>query len=425
VADRLTTTSITAPAGVKPGIRNYRVWGSTSLVVSPVYTVPLANCGTLVCYTTGTLGGAEGTREARVAVLNASDQLVTTLDLGAFECRGLAAEADGHFAALLWAPGPADDCNDYTQNGRIYLKRYTIAGAADWTVELTNTSTSGNGPNCPTDWGIGESRVDFGGGRYGAYYHVHSQSGHEGDTLKYVTVAGAATTSWTWGCSHSMSEILRFNAGQFLPVCVTDCYPGTSGSDFATTAIGGIYVNHDDAKVMNLDAGCNGNVAGELGGGAPAMAGWKVVFNGHRNAATLGRTSYSTSSMNQDIGFTSISSALAPGSVLWLTNTPSINEANSSIARFTPDCDSAEQYVVGWTEPLSTYRYMLGRVNASGTVIEAMTDVAAQAKWGRRDDPFRTHFNGDVVWAWFDAAGSTTLRVARVRSGGTAQCAAF
>jgi hypothetical protein len=412
---------------VKLGIRNYRVWGSTSLVVSPVYTVPLANCGTLVCYTTGTMGGSSGTRQARVAVLGANDQLVTTLDLGAFECRGLAAEADGHFAALLWAPGSATDCNDYTQNGRIYLKRYTITGQADWTVELTNTATTGLGPNCPTDWGIGESRVDFGGGRYGAYYHVHSQSGHEGDTLKYVTAAGATTTQWTWGCSHSMSEILRFNesAARFMPACVTDCYPGTSGSNFASSSIGGIYLNHDDAKVMDLDAGCNGNVAGELGSGAPAPSGWKVVFNGHRNAATLGQSSYSTSSMNQDIGFTSISSTLGTGSVVWLTNTPSINEADSSIARFIPDCDSTEQYVMGWTEPLSTYRYMLGRVNASGTVIEAMADVAAQAKWGRRDDPFRTHFNGDVVWAWFDSAGSTTLRVARIRSGGTYQCAAF
>jgi len=29
------------------------------------------------------------------------------------------------------------------------------------------------------------------------------------------------------------------------------------------------------------------------------------------------------------------------------------------------------------------------------------------------------------VWAWFDAANATTLHVARLRSGGSAQCATF
>ena len=69
--------------------------------------------------------------------------------------------------------------------------------------------------------------------------------------------------------------------------------------------------------------------------------------------------------------------------------------------------------------------YKLGRIGATGTFIEAPIDVAAKARWGQRDDPFRVHTNRDVVWAWFDAANATTLHVARLRSGGTAQCAAF
>ncbi len=426
LTDSLGASSVTTPEGVKPGVSNWRVWGTATLAIAPVYTAPLANCGTLVCFTTGTGAGSAGTRTARVAYLDASDQLVATYNLGAFECRGLAAEPDGHFAALLWAPGTATDCNDYTVNGRIYVQRFDIAGTPGWTTELTNLSTTGLGPNCPTDFGLGDSRMDFGGGKYGVYYHVHSQSGHEGDTLKYIDTTGVETTTWPWGCSHSMSNLLRFNpaSSNFMPACVTDCYPGTTSSDFTTGSIGGVYINNRN-KVIDVDGGCNGSVAGELGGGAVAPSGWKIVFNSHQNAATMGQSSYSKTTMNQDIGFASIASGLTlSGSVVWLTTT-TLNEADSAISRYTPACDSTEQYVVGWAETGTTYKYRLGRVNAAGAFIEAPLDITATAKWGRRDDPFRTHINGDIVWSWFDAAASTSLRFARLRSGNTAQCASF
>ena len=59
--------------------------------------------------------------------------------------------------------------------------------------------------------------------------------------------------------------------------------------------------------------------------------------------------------------------------------------------------------------------------SATGTFLEGPTTITT-AKWGERDDPFRDHLNGDIVWAWFDSAGSTTLKLARLRSGGTASC---
>ncbi|HET9953338.1 MAG TPA: hypothetical protein VFQ61_02480 [Polyangiaceae bacterium] len=419
IADQLSSVEVTTPEGVRAGVRNWRVWASTSLNIAPVFTTPLANCGTLVCYTTG----SGSTRRARVTRLDAQDKLVETYDLGAYECRGLAAEPDGHFGALLWEPGTKTDCADAEASGSIYVSRFDATGKSLWSKELTNLSTSGLGPNCPTEFGIGESRLEFGGGKYGAYYHVHSKSGHEGDTLKYVDLSGTESTTWSWGCSHSMSNVLRFNPtdSKFLPACVTDCYPGTGDGDFAAVSIGGIYLNNK-TKVLDVDGGCNGSVAGELGGGAIAPSGWKLVFNAHQNPATLGQKSYNTSTMNQDIGFASVSSSFAPGAVKWLTNTPSIQEADSSIERLKLACDPTEQYLVGWAEPGSTYKYKLGRINANGEFLEAATDVTAKAKWGRRDDPFRAHANGDIVWAWFDAPNSTTLHFARVRSGGTAQC---
>ena len=423
--DRLVVADVTVPAAVKPGRSNYRIWGSSSLNISPVYTVPLGNCGTLVCITTGTADTrtALGTSHAYAIKLDANDRLVTAYDLGAYECRGLAAEADGHFAALLWAASTTKDCADPAANGHIFVSRFDVAGTAGWSTELTNTT--GSDINCPTDFGLGESRMEFGGSSYGAYYHVHSQSGHEGDTLKYVDLTGKQSTTWTWGCSHSMSNLLRYNAGdkKFMPACATDCYPGTSSSDFTTGSIGGVYTNNRN-KVIDVDAGCNGSVAGELGGAAVAPSGWKIVFNAHQAPTTLGQSSYDKTTMNQDIGFASIGAGLTTGGVVWLTTT-SINEADSGIERWTPSGDATEQYVAGWAETSSPYVYKLARVDATGKLLEGPLDVTAKAKWGRRDDPFRAHGNGDVVWAWFDAASSTTMRFARLRSGGTATCAGF
>jgi hypothetical protein len=83
---------------------------------------------------------------------------------------------------------------------------------------------------------------------------------------------------------------------------------------------------------------------------------------------------------------------------------------------------TGEQYVVGW---LAGTTYYLARVSAAGAFLENPTAITT-AKWGERADPFRDHLNKDIVWAWFDAAGSTTLKFARLRSGNTApSCAAL
>ena len=99
-----------------------------------------------------------------------------------------------------------------------------------------------------------------------------------------------------------------------------------------------------------------------------------------------------------------------------------MNEADSAIARWQPKATPTEQYLVGWMEPGTTAAYKLARIDAAGNFLEGPTDVAPRARWGQRDDPFRVHANGDVVWAWFDAAGATTLHVARLRSGTPGQC---
>jgi hypothetical protein len=120
--------------------------------------------------------------------------------------------------------------------------------------------------------------------------------------------------------------------------------------------------------------------------------------------------------MNQDIGFSSITGSYTAGSVVWLTNTASIDEMDSSIARFEP-AGSGEQYLVGWVEGATNRVFKLALLGPSGSLIEAPITVTNLVQWGRRDDPFRQHFDGDVVWAWFDSAGSTTLNIGRVDAG--------
>lgn len=404
LVDRIQVSSAELAEGVKSGERNWRVWASESFRVAPVFIAPLENCGTLVGYTGETGGGIT----ARAAVFDESDTLVRELVLGEnLELRGLAAEPDGHFGALLW-----DDTAD-----AIRVERFAFDGTSVGSTPLVNSD------NSPTDFGIGDSRLTFGGGTYGAYYHVHSDSGHEGDTLKWVNAAsGAESTEWSWGCSHSMSNLLSFHGdlGEFLPVCVTDCYPGTDG-DFATQSQGGLYFNHRN-HIMDVDGGCNGSVAAELGGAAVAPNGWKVVFNAHQAPMTLGQDSYDPGSMNQDIGFVSIGADGSVSDVVWLTHSSDQDEADAAMARWTPDGDSDEQYVVGWQ---GDGAHHLARVGSDGAILEGPSDVSGTVSWGERDDPFRRHTNGDIVWAWFDDAGSQTLHLARILSGGTATCATF
>lgn len=397
--ERFSRVDVTVPEGVEAGTSSWRIWGVGALNVAPVFTVPLAGCETMVGYTSS---GAAGIT-ARAVKIDGGGAVLEAFDLGAGrELRGLAAEGDGSFGALVWDP----------TGQRIWVERHAVDGTLAWSTELTNAD------NHPTDFGIGDSRLDVGGGNYRAYYHVHSDSGHEGDTLKTVSATdGVESTNWGWGCSHSMSEVLRWNdaIGDFMSGCVTDCYPGTNG-DFATASIGGVYIDGGVSKIVDVDAGCNGSVAGELGSAAPYAGGWAVTFNGHQAMATLGQSSYDVTSMNQDVGFATVAGDRTPSAVVWLTTTASVNEDDTSIALWRPAGATADEFVIGWHEP-GAETWWLARIDESGEMLEGPLDATANAAWGRRDDPFRTAQNGDVMWSWFDTPGSTTLHVGRIYAG--------
>ena len=52
LGQRITVTTVSAPAGVTAGDSSFRIWGQGSLRIAPVYTTPAADCGTLIGYTT-------------------------------------------------------------------------------------------------------------------------------------------------------------------------------------------------------------------------------------------------------------------------------------------------------------------------------------------------------------------------------------
>lgn len=88
-------------------------------------------------------------------------------------------------------------------NVKMYVRKVSSVGAQVWQVEIQNRVVNYSLVNLPTDFHIGDSRMEYGGGKYEVYYHVHSDTGHEGDTAHTVTDAGVNATLWAWGCSHS------------------------------------------------------------------------------------------------------------------------------------------------------------------------------------------------------------------------------
>ena len=104
---------------------------------------------------------------------------------------------------------------------------------------------------------------------------------------------------------------------------------------------------------MDVAAGCNGSVAGELGGAAVAPSGWKLVCNAHQAPVDDGPVvvQHVDDEPGHRVRQRSPPTRPLSGAVVWLTTTAGVNEADSAIARWQPEGDATEQYVVGWLEP--------------------------------------------------------------------------
>ena len=346
---RVTTTAVQLPHALEGGSVSWCTWGQCYLGPR-LYPAPRADGSLLI-------GWTDSSGDGHVSVVSGG-AITTTYDFPDHKLRGLVAHVDGTFAVLL------------KEGVDLYLSKRAANGAALWTTYLNSESAEDSSP-------CGDHRLAHGGGRYAAYWAVHSYSGHEGDQLRYVNDSGAIVSGgWTWGCSHSMAELVGYhpNDQTFTNFCSTDCYPSPPGlkMNYSTTIFTG-------------DGNCSGGVSLQLGQMAAAETGWKVVFSA---VDTPDEAAYG-------IGLATAGGSAAR-TLVWLTDTDGSQERDPVIARL--GTRLPERYLVGW-RTISDGAFHLGVISASGAFLEGPEELAAPApRWGMRDDSFRSLADGSVAW---------------------------
>jgi hypothetical protein len=363
-------STITLPQPLSGMSQNWCTWGWCS--VSPrLYHEPLSD-GRIW------LGWTDSSGNGHVSLLSSGGSLEKTYDYAGRSVRGLVAHEDGKYAILLW-----DSASKI-----MWLAKRNLDGSEVWTTSIDGSLTSFNP-------GIGDSRLAFGNNLYAAYFAVHGDSGwvqgHEGDQLTYVNSSGVIQSGgWSWGCSHSMAELVSYHPtlNKFVPVCSSDCY-----------ASKGILLN-DNQVVYACDGNCGGLVSAQLGQITLSGSSWKLVFS------ALNRPGYT----GKGIGLATIDGSFQ-SSYVWLTDTTGEYERDPAIMRLGSNLQ-ADRYLVGWVTTDNDV-YWLGVINGSGNFIAGPDEVSsAGIAWGNRDDSFRGHADGTVTWVAGEPS-STTLTLYR------------
>jgi len=411
--------NITFDKDISLGDWNVRVQSSSRLS-SRLFNCPLPGGDLLVGWTDDSYVG-------HVSYLKKDAEkgyvLEKTVDLENRRVRGLAALNDTSFGVLAW------NYTTPTNQSKIYVQKWTAmnkAGQPSMQFETLLADSFGSHPN---KFDIGDSRMEAdANGNFYAYYHVHSSSGHEGDTYYRVnSVTGKATNLWFWGCSHSMSNLLSYHPvlNDTLAVCVTDCYPGTKGENFKTDSIGGLYTEAEHL-LQKMSGGCNGCVGGEVGMAAPLHdGGWVVIFNSHRKDYGKGTAACGKKDLNQDVAVAIVDKKkLLSGKIIWLTNTKE-DVSDPALARYGAFCvnetckdfgQEGQTFLIGWKTSFSRF---FGLMDDIGHIIAGPYNVsyidlngtASTVSWGTRDDTWRTLDDGSVAWLEVPGTPKNVLRV--------------
>mgnify|MGYP001810939975 CR=1 FL=1 len=173
---------------MQPG-SSWRVWGTDSMTPR-LFLTPLIDNSFILGWTSAADQGGRVTKITNTFEIEWTRKISQAPSGGPLVVRGLIGHDDGSFAALLHDPG---------FNGgdpHIFVRKVNSNGDQEWQVELMNRG--GWIPNKPTDFHIGDSRLSYDSSNqlYTAYYHVHSDSGHEGDSLHQITDAGINSTRY-------------------------------------------------------------------------------------------------------------------------------------------------------------------------------------------------------------------------------------
>ena len=362
----VTKVSLTLPRPLAGAVNSWCTWAWCT-ITPRLYHEPLAGGGALV-------GWTDSSGNGHVSVISAANHLTQTFDYAGHSIRGLVAHSDGTFATLRYDSGSTI----------MWLSKYNANGAQVWATNIKGSLTR-------FDDDIGDSRLAYGNGIYGAYFSVYGVSGwvqgHNGDQLTYVNSSGAVQSGGReWGCSHSMAALINYHPSlaKFMPVCSSDCY-----------ASKGILI--DDSQVAYpCDGNCGGLVSAQLGQVAQAASAWKLVYSAMDRPGFPGK----------GIGLATINSSFQ-SSTVWLTNTSGTYEQDPVIARLGTTIGS-DRYLVGWRTS-NNGNFYLGVIAGDGSFKFPLELVSSGGiTWGNRDDSLRTRSDGKVSWVQ-GSPTSTTL----------------
>ncbi len=364
LAGQVTKTSLILPHPLQGQVQSWCTWSWCS-VTPRLFHEPTVDGGALV-------GWTDGSGNGHVSVITPAGSLGQTYDYAGRSLRGLVAHSDGKFAVMQYDPATKI----------MWLTKYNANGSQAWSTNIKDSLTHFDG-------GIGDSRLAYGNGLYGAYFAVYGDSGwvkgHNGDQLTFVNDSGTIQSGgWEWGCSHSMAELINYHPGlaKFMPLCSSDCY-----------ASKGLLVS-DSKLVYTCDGNCGGLVSAQLGQAAQTTTGWKVAFSALGTANVTGK-GIGLATINAD--FTS--------SYIWLTNTDGTTERDPVIARLGTSLGS-DRFLVGW-KTTNDGVYHLELIAGNGTVVQPLENVSAKGiTWGDRDDSLRTRPDGNISWVQGTAGGT-------------------
>jgi len=368
IKERISVIAYKLPQSLAPLASSYGTNGSCTLGPR-LYLAVLADQGKL-------LGWTDSSGTGHVSLLSGAS--VTALaEFASKQVRGLVAHSGDAFAVLLYDPIART----------MALAKYSSVGSLLWSTDIT-------GPSGYPDFQVGDSRLAFGGGFYGAHFAVKGKAGtmfaaHNGENLRIANESGQIVTGagWDWGVSHSMAQLVGYHPGwdTLTTVSISDCYPSK-----------GIFVNTRGTPLLTIDATCSGSVSAQFGQMVPDGDRWTIVFNAVN----------STCCSAQGIGLISFGTTFSP-SLRWLTATSGSDERDPVIASVgnLPSID--RRFLVGWR--LNTGNvFKLAVIDSGGTFVEAPEEVSsAGVRWGNRDDSFRTGSDGTVSWVAGDALSDT------------------
>jgi hypothetical protein len=362
--DQISVTSINLPVKLEGTSGNWCTWGGCSLGPR-LYHEPLAGGDTL-------LGWTDEQGDGHISLASGGE--AQHWDFPGTAVRGLVAHDDGAFAVLLW--------NEEAEV--IRLSKRGPNNTTLWTTEL-------NSDIAVPDFWLGDGRLEYGDGRYAAYFTVRGVSGgftgHYGDQLTYVDDNGVIQSGgWDWGCSHSMSQLVTYHPdlNEFAAVCSSDCFPDKS-----------IHWVNASQQIYQADGNCGGNVSAQLGQMALAEQSWKLVFNAMERPCCEGKgIGLATLDANQETNY------------VWLTDSNGEYERDPVITRLGTSA-TADRYLVGWMTT-NDQGYWLAVIDDAGVFVVAPENVSsASVSWGYRNESFRTDAAGNVSWVQADPGGES------------------